>query len=126
MDNDKIKLNYYQVMAFAFRINDLEKENANFDKEKVTAFFDIVMNKIIEVNIEDSFLPNFVLKRIKLYTISTALYQYLIQITGIDINDKEVMEKYYGLVNLYNEHALQLQLIKSSSNDSFVKRRVKN
>ena len=98
----------------AFVINDLKKSNIEYDEEMVNSFLDYVRGRFISLNVEIGFFPDVFIKLMKLYVIPGELYDYLKRITGIDVNDKYVMNDYYVLINSFDVHELPSLLLNNN------------
>ena len=92
----------------------------------VDLFLDYVRNKFISLNVEVNFIPDMFIKVMKLYIIPSELYDYLKKITGIDVNDKDVMNYYYVLINSFDVHELPSLLLNNNKTNNLVKKKIKS
>lgn len=119
-DKKQVKLNYYEVMTLWLKVSELISIDNYYDEELINKFLDYVNVRTMEIDVEFSLLmlPKSLCLKRKLYRINLDVINYLINITRINIFDKEVIDKYSKIIvkdNLYFNDC-----------NKMVKRKIKN
>ena len=100
-----MNLNYLQTMIFMYRINELKKDNENFNDEIATNFEKYVISRAVEIaklEIKRGIIP--VLN--KKYSISKDDFEYLVELTGVNVLDKKTVKAYSEIIKEIESNAL--------------------
>ena len=105
-----VKLNYYQIMIFLYKIGKLKEENIQIDDDEIVSIFSKNSLKEIEENIitYNGFLPSKILKNLKIYKISKTTYNYLVNLTSINPFNSKDYKFYKPIIEWLDEHPLIL------------------
>lgn len=91
---EKVKLSYYQVMAFSRELSKLKNDNQYFNDGISRNFEYYVLERSKELS---SMYPEMVLdfkQAFKPFEISQSMFKYLSNLTGINPLDKKTIRKY--------------------------------
>lgn len=89
MKNCYVYLTYYQVMAFAREADQIKQKNQSFNDELLEMFTYYVCCRGYQI----SSLPKKIRNNIPIYKISKSLFNYLENLTSINVFDKNYMKK---------------------------------
>ncbi len=98
MKEEFVYLTYYQSMAFMLKINEIKNDKQYFDDNITDSFASYVLERTYEIAMNNNpiklkFFPNSCK-----YKISKSLYNYLSNITSIDVFDKDTLNEYTKLI----------------------------
>jgi len=100
-----VKLNYYQIMIFLYKIGKLKEENIQIDDEIVSIFSKNSLKEIEENIITyNGFLSPKILKKLKIYKISKTTYDYLVNLTSINSFNSKDYKFYKPIIEWLDEH----------------------
>ena len=103
MEENKVCLNYYQVMVLLVGFDRIEKENKKIDDEIILS----LKKYILKRSIENAALPSIIANNLKLYEFSEETYNYAIKLIGIDPSDKKVLKKYKPIIKEIENSIIQ-------------------
>lgn len=97
MKKEEKQLTYYQIMIFIYKIEEIKKQQSEFNDKIISEFENDVLKRTYEI---------LKLSQIKLklkpslgkYPIPIDLFNYLKQITGINPLDKETYDNYFPII----------------------------
>lgn len=120
MANHDVYLSYYQVMSLMYAIDEFRKNNQYFSDGIAEKFQNYVVDRTFEI----SMYPSIILKikpSLSKYMLSQSMVEYLIRLTGVNIFDKDTLEKYTVLVKEF-EHNLEKESLSKLSDSSSPKK----
>ena len=106
MENNFFYLSYYQVMTFMIRLDEMKNENPYFHDEIVSSFNNFVMNRCIEIS-DTSQLKLKIIPNANKFKVSKSMVKYLKNLTGIDVFDEKILDKYIPLIKNLEETAIK-------------------
>ena len=89
---------YIQMMIFKMKIDEIRKANPYFDDPIVSSFETSTINTTAEIAIHNLPIKFKIFERPYKYEISRSLFNYLTNLTGIDVFDKEIIKKYQPMM----------------------------
>lgn len=98
MDKNFLYLTYYQVMSFMYRIDEMQKENPCFNDGIAASFSDYVINRAGEIVMTYPQIKLKIMPNADKYKVSKSMVTYLTRLTGIDVLDKETVNRYIPLI----------------------------
>ena len=125
MDESYKKLNYYQVMAFLYEVEYLKK-NKEFNDSMVDVFYYIFMKRLKENLIKYQNVPEIVFKNLKIYSFSLKMYQYMFAITGLNVENRELMKVYKKYIKSYENYVFIGSVLNSVRKSNLLKIRRKD
>ena len=106
MENDFLYLTYYQVMTFMIRLSEMKKENPYFHDEIAEAFNNFAINRSKEIALTSQLKLN-IMPNAKKYKVSKSMVKYLKNLTGIDVFDEKILDKYIPLIKNLEETSIK-------------------
>lgn len=85
-------------MSFMYRLDEMQKENPSFNDEIATSFSDYVIKRASEIV---TTFPQIKLKIVpgaSKYKVAKSVVEYLTNLTGIDVLDKDTLKRYIPLI----------------------------
>lgn len=124
MEENFIYLTYYQAMALVMRVDDIIRNNPDFNDERAKSFQKYVFMRTGEImttypKIKLKLFPN-----ASKYKISKDLFDYLTRLTSIDVYDKKTIQKYTIIIKELETKSFQAakyRLEKSKNNNGRTK-----
>ena len=106
--NDYYYLDYIQVMIFMHKLDELKKSNPKFNDPISSSFENYVIERTGQIvttypQIELKIFPNS-----NKYKISKSMFLYLTNLTGIDVFDKTIIDKYIPVIKKAEEDAKKI------------------
>lgn len=111
MKEEYINLTYYQVMAFLLKINEFKENNPYFNDSFANSFSHYVLIRTFEIATKTPAIQLKLFPNLKKYKISKSLYNYLTNLTSINVFDKNTMMKYNVLIKEF-ENETEKQNVK--------------
>lgn len=93
---DTIFLTYYQCATLLYKIEELEKANPELDDHLINIFKQDILIRKAEMTYADAIFDT----KYDKYPISKAMFNYLVNFTGINPFDKETKEHYRNLIDV--------------------------
>ena len=104
-----VYLTYYQAMSFLLEIEEMKNNNPHFNDNLANTFYDYVLQRTYEIATTTSFVKAKLFPNSTKYKISKSLFNYLTNITEINVFDEQTLTDYIILINeLENEVANEL------------------
>ena len=113
MDKNTIYLSYYEIMILLYEFEEYRTEENNYIALLVEQFYDYFLEQI-ETNAKRGMLfniPDIVLKNLKIYSISNSLYEILINLTGLNLQDKKLKKYYKKYICAYEDFLYQNEVL---------------
>lgn len=113
MDKNNINLSYYEVMILLYEFEEYRTEENNYIALLVEQFYDYFLEQI-EQNTKRGMLfniPDIVIKNLKIYSISSSLYEILINLTGLNLQDKKLKKYYKKYISIYEQFIYQNEVL---------------
>ncbi len=102
----QINLSFYQIMMFVIELSKKKKDNPSLNDNIANAFMKQMLQRTIELDFKcSSFILSFK-GLFKPYTISPSMYNYLVNITGVNPLDKKQYASYIPKIKLLEEEIL--------------------
>lgn len=120
MDESYKKLNYYQVMAFLYEVEQLKK-NKEFNDSMVDVFYYVFMKRLKENLIKYQSVPEIVFKNLKIYSFSLQMYQHMFAVTGLNVEDRELMKVYKKYIKSYENYVFAGSVLNSVRKTNLLK-----
>lgn len=117
MKDNNVYLSYYQAMVFMLRIDEMKKQDNDFDNEIAMWYEKYVLERTQEIVL---FYPQFLLKLIPnatKFALSKYNFDYLCNLTNVNPLDRETLKTYKPLIKqaeenarniFYNEHSRKI------------------
>lgn len=115
MDETKVYLSYYDVMILMFEFEEVRQENQDFVGLLVEQFNNYFIEQV-SFNVARGMqfkIPDIVLKNLKIYPMAISLYNMLVKLTGVDLEDKKLRKYYKNYINSYEEYISNSQLLEN-------------
>ena len=106
MENDFFHLSYYQVMIFMIRLDEMKKENPYFHDEISSSFSNFVINRSKEIA-GTSPLKLKIIPNANKFKVSKSMVKYLKNLTGIDVFDEKILDKYIPIIKNFEEISIK-------------------
>ena len=95
---DDVILTYIQMRIFLMRIDEIRKANPYFNDPIVLSFETSAINTTAEIALHNLPIKFKIFERPYKYEISRSLFNYLTNLTGIDVFDKETIKEYQSVM----------------------------
>ena len=106
MDNTKVYLSYYDIIILLSEFEENRPETENFVTLLVGQFNDYFLEEL-EFNTSRGMqfnIPDIVLKNLKIYSMSVSLYEMILNLINIDLNDKKLRRYYKNYIKSYEKY----------------------
>ena len=98
--NNQIKLDYYQIMIFLWKLDRLKNENDFIVQDGVVfEFYNYALEKISEALVKNKHIDFDEFKELKIFSIPSEVYQLLTEITSFDPVDSTKYIRYKNFIN---------------------------
>ena len=121
MNDDVVYLTYYQVMIFLLKIDEMKKNNPHFKDSLANSFGDFVLKRTIQIAFTKPLAKLNLFSNSSNYKISRSLFNYLTNLTSMDVFDKETLNKYTDIVNKLENEAGNLMFDEMTQGKSKIK-----
>ena len=91
---ENVTLSYYQIMCFMYRFYEIERLEGIINNQMLNQFRKTFMSKSITMFMKSPIIFHETLKYLKIFEISIAGFNYLINLTSINPLNKDELEKY--------------------------------
>lgn len=108
MDNNFLYLTYYQVMSFMYRLDEMQKENPDFNDGFAKSFSEYVINRACEIAMTYPQIKFKIVPGSNKYKVAKSMVEYLTNLTGINVFDKETLNRYIPLIKDVERRASSL------------------
>lgn len=118
MKKETINLNFYQVMTYIHEIDCLKRENNNFKDDLVKEFEKNILEQISSNIVSYYNVPDFIVQNARIYKVTTSMYNYLTNLTGVDVCDEAIVKHYKKYIKTLVEFELEkskLQIYRSAN-----------